>query len=278
MIQSAVFMPQAGYISDPQLATHNVQRAAEVHGAEFRFNSEVGEIRRDRGRVTGVTLKDAWKVDAPVVVNAAGPHSSKINRIAGIEEGLNIKTRALRREVAHVPSPAGFDFEKDGFVGSDNDVGVYYRPEVGNHILVGSMDPQCDGHEYVDPDDFKTSLTRQATAQVYRLAQRFPDIGFPNQLRGVIGCYDVSDDWIPIYDKSDLDGFYLAIGTSGNQFKNAPVVGAMMAELINACEEEHDHDQDPLQFLLRYTNRTINVGFYSRRREINLESSFSVMG
>ena len=29
--------------------------------------------------------------------------------------------------------------------------------------------------------------------------------------------YDVSDDWIPIYDRTDLDGFYVAIGTSGNQ-------------------------------------------------------------
>jgi len=38
--------------------------------------------------------------------------------------------------------------------------------------------------------------------------------------------------WIPIYDKSDLPGFYLAIGTSGNQYKNAPEVGKMMAELI----------------------------------------------
>ena len=28
---------------------------------------------------------------------------------------------------------------------------------------------------------------------------------------------DVSDDWIPIYDQSSLPGYYMAIGTSGNQ-------------------------------------------------------------
>ncbi len=90
--------------------------------------------------------------------------------------------------------------------------------------------------------------------------------------------YDVSDDWIPIYDRSSLDGFYMAVGTSGNQFKNAPMAGAMMADLILACEAGRDHDADPVQILLPHIGRSIDVGFYSRRREINLESSFSVLG
>jgi sarcosine oxidase subunit beta len=75
-----------------------------------------------------------------------------------------------------------------------------------------------------------------------------------------------------------MKGFYMAIGTSGNQYKNALVVGAMMAELIDACEKGHDHDNDPYQFKLRYIGRIINVGFFSRNREINPDSSFSVNG
>ncbi|MCC2113475.1 MAG: FAD-binding oxidoreductase, partial [Hyphomicrobiales bacterium] len=84
--------------------------------------------------------------------------------------------------------------------------------------------------------------------------------------------------WIPIYDKSALPGFYMAIGTSGNQFKNAPVVGKMMAHLIAACEAGHDHDNDPVDFTFEHTGRTISVGFYSRKRPINKSSSFSVLG
>jgi sarcosine oxidase subunit beta len=94
----------------------------------------------------------------------------------------------------------------------------------------------------------------------------------------VVDLYDVTEDWIPIYDKSDLPGFYMAVGTSGNQFKNAPVVGALMAELITACEQGRDHDRDPLDFRLARTGRTLSLGFYSRRRQINPESSFSVLG
>ena len=277
-VSGAVFFPNAGYVTDPQLSTHNVQRAAEAHGATFLFNSEITEIRRTGGRAAGVTLKDGSAIDAPVVVNVAGPHSAKINAMAGVLEGMNIATRALRQEVAHVPSPAGFDFETDGFVTSDSDIGCYCRPELGNHILIGSEDPECDPREWVDPDDYNQSFTEQWTVQVHRTAQRIPGLGIPSQAKGVVDLYDVSDDWIPIYDTSDLPGFYMAIGTSGNQFKNAPVAGALMAELVVRCEDGLDHDSDPLHFDLRHTGRAIDVGFYSRKREINPESSFSVLG
>ena len=43
-LSGGVFWPTAGYISDPQLSTHNLQRAAEAKGAEFLFGREVVEI------------------------------------------------------------------------------------------------------------------------------------------------------------------------------------------------------------------------------------------
>ena len=97
-------------------------------------------------------------------------------------------------------------------------------------------------------------------------------------MRGVVDLYDVTEDWIPIYDKSCVPGFYMAIGTSGNQFKNAPIAGKMMTALIDYCEAGQDHDSNPLQFHLPRIDREINVGFYSRKRLINKDSSFSVLG
>ena len=78
--------------------------------------------------------------------------------------------------------------------------------------------------------------------------------------------------------KSSLNGFYLAVGTSGNQFKTAPMVGQLMAELIEACESGQDHDADPVHMRGPYTGRDLNIGFYSRNREIHRDSSFSVLG
>jgi sarcosine oxidase, subunit beta len=277
-IAGAIFVPESGYITDPQLSTHNVQVAAEAKGGKFLFNAAVAAILKKDGRVAGVKLQDGSDVHAPVVVNVAGPHSYIINRMAGVEKGMKIKTRALRQEVCHVPAPEGIDYEKVGTILSDGDIACYSRPEVGNHILIGSEDPECDEREWVDPDNFERGFTDQWTTQVMREAQRIKDLPIPNQPQGVVDLYDVSDDWIPIYDQSDLPGFYMAIGTSGNQYKNAPVIGVLMAELIERVEGGHDHDGDPVKLVMKYTGRECNIGFFSRLREINPDSSFSVIG
>jgi sarcosine oxidase subunit beta len=276
MVSGAIFVPTAGHINDPQLATHNLQRAAEARGSEFLFNAEVVDICRRAGRVVGITLKDGRTIDSPVVVNAAGPHSFVINRMARVEATMNVKTRALRHEVHYLPNPAG---DRLPFV-SDSDIGGYCRSEVGETLLVGSQDPECDPKEWIDnPDDFNRHVTvDQWRAQVYRLALRMPGLRIPSRPKGIADLYDVSDDWIPVYDRSDLGGFYMAVGTSGNQFKNAPMVGLMMAALITACEEGHDHDRDPVTVTGRYTGLSLDVGFYSRNRRVNRDSSFSVLG
>lgn len=277
-LEGAIFFPTGGYVTDPQLAAHNLQRAAQANGAQFRFNTQVTRILTDQVRVSGVQFADDDIVNAPVVVNVAGPHSYKVNQMAGVDKGMKIKTRALRHEVSHVPAPRGYDFERNGCVVSDNDTTAYFRPETGNHILIGSEDPQCDERQWVDPDNFNRDFTEQNRVLAMRAAQRIPELGIPNQPKGVVELYDVTDDWIPIYDKSDLPGFYMAVGSSGNQFKNAPVAGEMMAELIIACESGQDHDQEPVQFHLKNLDRAVSIGFYSRNREINENSSFSVLG
>jgi len=277
-IEGAIYFPQAGYMSDPQLCTHNVQRAAEHHGAEFRFKTRVAHIRTENARVIGATMENGESYDAPVVINVAGPHSSKINEMAGVATSMALTTRALREEVAQVDAPQGFDFEHEGVIFSDSDVGCYARPEIGNRMVVGGENPPCDPEDWVDPDNYSEDQSDQMRNQVMRLAQRMPTLGIPGRMAGVVSCYDVTPDWIPIYDRSDLDGFYMAVGTSGNQFKNAPIVGEMMADLIEACQNGHDHDRDPVVFPLERLGRPLSIGFFSRNRKINTESSFSVLG
>ena len=277
-LSGAVFWPQGGYISDPQLSVHNIQRSAESQGAEFLFNAEISAVLQSSGRVSGVELADGTSIHAGVVVNVAGPHSSIINEMAGVTGSMNITTRALRHEVPHIPSTPDFDYEQQGLVTSDSDIATYTRPASGGQILIGSEDPPCDNREWVNPDEFDRNISEQGRVQAMRYAQRFDGLGIPNKVGGVVDLYDVTEDWIPIYDRSDLPGFYLAIGTSGNQYKNAPVAGKLMAELICACESGHDHDNDPFRFHMEYIDRSISLGFCSRNREINQDSSFSVLG
>ncbi len=278
-IQGAVFWPKAGYVTDPALSAQNLMDAAKLHGAEVRTGADVREILSQQGRVAGVRLASGEEIHAKVVVNVAGPGSAFVNEMAGVLGDMTIQTRPLRQEVVHVPAPEGFDFETQGTIVSDSDIALYCRPEHGNHILIGSEDPACDPHQWCENDvSYNHDFTDQWTTQAMRYAQRVPSLGIPSRTRGVVDLYDASTDWIPIYDKSSLPGFYMACGTSGNQYKNAPIAGKMMATLIDYVEGGADHDDKPMQFELPYIGRTIDTGFYSRKRPVNTDSSFSVLG
>ena len=160
---------------------------------------------------------------------------------------------------------------------SDSDIGVYCRPETGNHVLAGSEDPDCDLREWVDPDHYEHNFTDQSTTKPLRMAQRMTGLKLPNRMRGIVDLYDVSDDWLPIYDRSNIDGFYMACGTSGNQFKNTPVAGKLMAQLVDYCESGNNHDTHPLSFALGHIDFVLDTATMSRLRTINPESSFSVL-
>ena len=278
-LDGGVMWPHAGYVTDPALSAQNLAAAAQRSGARFRTHATVTGILREGDRVAGVRLGDGSTISAPVVINVAGPASAHINAMAGVLDDMTIETRPLRQEVVHVPAPDGFDFEADGMVISDSDIACYSRPEHGNHILVGSEDPPCDVHQWAQSDsDYDREFSEQWTTQAMRMAQRIPTLGIPGTTRGIVDLYDASTDWIPIYDRSSLGGYYMACGTSGNQFKNAPVAGKVMAALVDYCENGGDHDHVPLTYKLPYIEREIDVGFYSRRRAINEDSSFSVLG
>lgn len=275
----ALYAPDAGYVSDPQLAAHNLARAAEHAGASFLFNVAVVDVCRRDGAVTGVTLADGRHVAAKVVVNAAGPHSAHVNRMADVYEAMNIKTAPLRQEVHHAPAPAGFDADGHAVLAADDDLGFYFRPDIGGNIVIGSIDPDCDPREYVDADEFNPNVTDERwQLQLLRANRRMPSLGVPHRKRGVVGCYDASDDWLPIFDRTDLDGFYVAIGSSGNLFKNVGVVGQVMADLIEAVEAGHDHDASPLQVTGRHTGCVIDLGLYGRNRPLSIASTMSVLG
>lgn len=277
----AVYTPDAGYVTDPQLAAQNLAWAAGRHGADFVLNRRVTGFERGADRVTAVLLDDGTRIGTDVVVNAAGPWSSQINALAGVGGDFSIGVRPMRQEVAHVPAPAGYN--PDGGAGiaiADVDLGTYLRGEVGGGMLIGGTEPECDPLQWLEsPDDADLRpSTAVFEAQVTRAARRLTELAVPNRPRGVVGVYDVADDWTPIYDKTGLPGFYVAIGTSGNQFKNAPVIGKFLAAIVDQVENGTDHDTTPVQVTVPHTGATIDLSAFSRRRPVNADSSGTVMG
>ncbi len=276
---SGLYDPLSGFMDDPMLAAHNLINAAKVLGAQTRFKEEVVSIDKDGSQVTGVTLASGERIEAAIVVNAAGPHASKINKIAGVLDEMNIRHRPLRQEVYVAPAPNGFKLEDNVPVVADLDTGIYFRPHLGGTINLGGTEPACDDLHWIDDaDDWREETTVEIwETMMLRLARRMPDFGVPVSPSGIGALYDATDDWVPIYDRSSLDGFYMACGTSGNQFKNAPMAATFIRLLIEAAEAGQDHDDDPISYIGPRSGRAINIGAFSRLREVQ-NTSGTVMG
>jgi len=276
---SAIVDEDSGFIDDPMLAARNLAHAARRHGAVLRFRTEVVGIDHDGRRVKGVRLRGGESIVAPVVVNVGGPHSSRINAMAGVDREMTIRHRPLRQEVFAVPAPAGATLTDGAPVVADLDLGQYFRPQAGGTLLVGGTEPECDELHWVDDPDADSeypTVDVWETAMM-RLARRVPALGVPSRPVGLAALYDASDDWVPIYDRSSLHGYFMACGTSGNQFKNAPLAGIYLREIVDATMSGHDHDAEPVRYVGPVTGLTVDLGAFSRRRR-RAATSGTVMG
>ena len=276
-IEGAVLEEDAGYVVSPGLATQNLRDAGERDGVRFLLNREVRQIEKcDNGRFE-LTISDGTCMESEVIVNAAGPHSSRVNTLAGVK--LPLTTRPLRQEVHNLTNPI-FDTGSPLLIVGDMDSGVYWRPESGGRdIIVGSTEPECDDLDWVDdPDNYNDGVTETYwNRQSMRLMKRFPQVQL-GPARGISALYDVTvEDWYPIVDRTDLPGYYVCIGTSGSSFKTSPVLGQLVALIVDACQNGRDVDRSAIQMKLPYTGFTVDTGFLSRNRGV-IHSSGTVIG
>ena len=161
--------------------------------------------------------------------------------MAGVTGDMRITTRALRQEVFAVPAPPGLLLADGAPFVADLDLGQYFRPRPAGRC--SSAAPRRRATSWSGSTTPTTSTTwRRSRAGSGRRC------GWPGACRrsasrrgpsGLAALYDVTDDWVPIYDRSSLDGFFMACGTSGNQFKNAPLAGQFIRALVDAAGGRH---------------------------------------
>jgi len=278
-IEGGIFEEDAGYVVSPGLATLNLRSAGERDGVRFLLNREVLEIGKlDDGQFRLATNAGA-SIDSEVVINVGGPHSARINALADV--ALPLETRPLRREVHALANPL-FDEKGESAVPvvGNLDGGIYFRPECrGRDLIVGSTDPDCDELEWVeDPDDYNRGVTDEySRRQCLRLMKLFPDVRLGPE-RGLAALYDVTvQDWYPIVDRTDLPGYYVCIGTSGSSFKTAPVLGRLMARIVEACEAGQNTDREPIRLDLPRIGASIDSRFLSRLRG-RIQTTGTVIG
>lgn len=265
-LPGAIYTPQSGYVSDPTLAAANLLRAAVRFGARTRFSADVRRLDTQGDRVVGVTLADGTALRADAVVAVAGPHTDALVSSIGATDDFAIATRRIREELVHVPAPSGLDLALQGVHLVDGDLNINFRPEGGSAFLGGSNgDLPAEQQTVEDPDVFERAVTAEAFERAtLRLARRLPDLGIPRGRTGVVGLYDAAEDWLPIYDRTRFDGLFVAMATSGTQFKTAPVVGELMRHIIEAGLSGRDHAEEP--FRSPVSEREYDTAQFSRLR------------
>jgi sarcosine oxidase subunit beta len=180
-------------------------------------------------RVTRVETASGERVDAPVVVNAAGLWSRGVARLAGIALPIVVG----RHPVFVVERDAGFGGPH--LVYLDLAGGSYARPETGGLTLTGSLTDD-ETHHPMEPDQLGGDVSLdEATTVLERTSRAIPRLADARYRRGWAGAFDITPDWMPILDESPVRGFWIATGMSGHGFKLAPAVGEMIAALITGA-------------------------------------------
>lgn len=266
VLAGAVYTDQSGYISDPSLAAVNMMDAAVRAGARTRMATAVVELDVRANRVTGVVLADGSRLVADTVVVAAGPHTASLLRAAGAMEDFGVGLFSQRTEEIHVVAPAGFDMTTQGVHLVDSDLNINFRPEGAGAFHGGSNEGIAQEQVVLDdPDEFVPSVSAEGWERLtLRLARRIPDLGIPNARSGIVGIIDASEDGIPVYDRTSVDGLFVATGTSGSQFKVAPLIGELMRHIVESTLGGRDAALVP--FPSPVSDRVFSPAMYSRLR------------
>ena len=220
--------PGSGY-GDPSAVTAGYADAARKRGAVIEQGVEVTAIRQAGGRVVGVDTAGGDRIDAPIVINAAGLWSPRVARLAGHELPIIVGRHPV------------FIVERDAAFGPAHTVyldlagGAYARPETGGLTLTGSLTDDETEHP-MDADLLGVEAGfDEASVALARTARAMPAMADARFKQGYAGAFDITPDWMPILDESRLHGLYVAAGLSGHGFKLAPAVGEMMAALVTGA-------------------------------------------
>lgn len=239
-----LFEGEGGY-ADPVGANQDLIEASRLAGVDVRFGSQVVELIKSGGSVTGVGLSDGSAIEADLVINAAGPWCNQLNRMAGTDLRWTLTPTRIQTVYREWPSQLG-----PLPVGADTSTGIYFRPESGGQqVLVGSVLPGDEEEIVDDPDDFKRNPDVEFTQmKLAAFHHRVPGLEPRGNISGIAGLYTINrEDVHPVVGPTDVDGFWVANGFSGHGFKLAPAIGSMVAQAVSGTSVDLDTDV-PMSF------------------------------
>jgi len=205
-------------LADPNSVVMGYLNAARRMGLKAINNVKVNGIHVSGDKVTGVQTAHG-PIETRLVLNAAGPWSAQVGRMAGI----HIPVQPIRRQMfttTPLPTiPPDFPFVID-FSQS-----LYFHRE-GQGLLIGMSNPdEKPGFDQSVDDDFELINLEAAIS-------RMPMIEKAGRASHWAGLYEVTPDAHPIFGRTSVNGFLVVTGFSGHGFMHGPISGRLMAEYI----------------------------------------------
>lgn len=216
---AGTFNPNDGLV-DPNSVVMGYINAAQRLGVKIINHAEVSGIRVSGDKVTGVeTVRGP--IETRSILNAAGPWSAQIGRMAGVDIPIQPIRRQLFTTTPLPEVPPDFPFVID-FAQS-----LYVHRE-GDGLLIGmSNEDQSPGFDQSVDEEFELTNLEAAL-------QRMPLLQKAARAAHWAGLYEVTPDAHPIFGKTPVDGFLIVSGFSGHGFMHGPIAGKLMAEYILA--------------------------------------------
>ena len=199
------------------------RKALRSRNVDF-ITAEVTVIDRVGDRTTTVLLDNGERLEAGIVVNAAGPNAGKVAAMASLVLPIEPRKRSV------------FVFEaRDRFDDMPllvDPSGVYVRPEGAMYITGGAESE--DGEAAADPADFEPDWALFEEVIWPTLAARIPAFEAIKPGRAWAGHYDFNtlDQNAVVGPHPEVGNFIFANGFSGHGLQQAPAVGKALAELI----------------------------------------------
>lgn len=209
---------------DPYSLMSIIRKKAAADGAQV-IQGEVATVRRENGRVTGITLADGTKIACGTLINAAGAGAGRLAELAGI--GLPVGPRKRYVYVLDCPG-ASEDLHKAPLTVDIS--GIYFRPE-GRHFICG-LSPE----EAEEPQDMDWEVDYSWFEERIwpTLAGRVPAFEAIKVINAWVGHYDYNalDQNAVIGRHPEIGNLYFANGFSGHGLQQGPAAGNALAELI----------------------------------------------
>lgn len=227
-IAFGVFGPDDGYL-DPREVLRGFRMLAERSGAVY-LHGTVIDVDRRGGVVSGVGVRTGAgdvKIDAPVVVNAAGAYARAVGTLAGVEIPVDpVRQHLFRLELARpLPTRIPMIFDPDGTHWRLDDPREAGDPE---HLVIGRSRPDEPGGE-----NFTCDHLRLSDEMLPALERRYPEARVRRVAEAWTGLYEMTPDHNALLGMHPAaPGLIVAAGFSGHGLMLAPATGLVVASLI----------------------------------------------